>query len=132
MQKKSYKEIIVFLNTANAWLAQNPKEGKFRYAVKKMVKRLESTADAYNEKTLDLSIENCSVDKDGLILKDAKGGYEFTKEQARKLATDRKALLAVVVDVDPYYAQELPEGLSEEIQEVFEGFVIPALIEVGA
>ena len=121
--QKTYREIIAFISVASSWLEHNPKESKFRYAVKKVVKQCSTLKDRYFEQAEDLDIEHC-VEKDGVISKDANGGINFSKDGLRNRNKARRALFETSVEVMPFLSKDSPDDLTEAERDAFAGFVI--------
>ena len=66
-----------------------------RYAVKKMVKYLRHVVDRVLRQLEILDIEHCAVDKDGVILKDERNGFQFTKDRNQKAERGSPEILGV-------------------------------------
>lgn len=142
---KTIKELNEFTLAAAKYLAKNPAETKFSYAVKKVVKRIEkATEDAkddYNEELYDLNVKYASVDEKGNLLyeveitTESNGSKKETPTQSLKFTADKfiqknkeqrelaKKLLAKEIEVEPYIATEIPE-LTEEETETFKNYVL--------
>lgn len=127
---KTYRDLIAFLSAAQPWLAAHPEDRKFRYALRKVTKQAEKLWATYTEQTEDLDIEHCAVGKDGVILKDERGQFSFTKDGLRKRNAARKALFESAAGVVAFLATDVPADLSEAEREAFAGFVLPDVIEV--
>lgn len=122
---KTAKQIQLFLNFAQSYLGRTKDETKFSYAVRKMQKRGEAIGELHNQINQDLNIKHCATNKDGVILKDSKGGFEFTKEEMTKLNVAFRELAKHEYEVEPYIATEPPpEALSFEEKELCYGFVL--------
>jgi len=122
---KTYGEVFAFVNVATRWLKNNKEESKLRYAVKKVMKSLDSTLTGYQEKIEDINIEHCSETEDGIIRKDATGNFEYTKENLRKRNEAIRKLQTAKVPVTPFFTPvEEDASLSEVELEAFDGFVI--------
>lgn len=121
--QKSYGEMNQFIGAANAWLERNPNESKFSYAIKKVVKSCLKLLGEYQEQVEEISITHCAVDKDGVILRDERGGFRYTKDELKKRNKKVNDLFKSAVEIEPYFATEIPK-LTEEEREVFLGFVL--------
>ena len=142
--EKTIKEINEFLMNATRYLAVHSEETKFKYAIKKVVKRLdaatEKAKDDYNEKLTDNNVSLASVDKSGNILyemeieenngvkKEVKTDIpKYTPEKLKernKLQNELfKNLLATEIEFEPYIATQIPE-LTEEETDNFKDFVL--------
>jgi hypothetical protein len=122
---KTAKQIQTFLNFAQSYLGVHKDETKFAYALRRMQKRCEVVGLEHNEAIQDLNLKHCATSKDGVILKDAKGNYEFTKEEAGKLNIALRDLAKKEYAVEPYIATEPPPiPLDYEEREACYGFVL--------
>jgi hypothetical protein len=124
MPAKTYQEIRTFLVIADAWAGRNTDESKFRYAITRVLKRGSKLDSEYVEKAEDVNIDNCATDKDGVILRDDKGGFRFTKDGEKARNKARLELFHSTVEIEPHYCGEIPDSLTEEEREAFTGFVI--------
>jgi hypothetical protein len=123
---KTPEEINDFVRVANAWMEANPKESKFRYAVNKVAKSCIPLLKTFEEQREEINIEHCSTDKDGVILRDDKGGFRFTKDGLKARNKAVNALFRTPVEIEPYYATEVPgeDVLSVDEYDAFVGFVV--------
>lgn len=143
--KKTIKELNEFTIAAVKYLAKNPAETKFSYAVKKVVKRIskatEDVKDEYNEELYDLNVKYASVDDKGNLLYEvevtieANGSKKEIPTQNLKFTADKfiekskvqrqlaKKLLTKEIEIEPYIATEIPE-LTEEEKETFKDYVL--------
>lgn len=128
--KKTHQEIVAFLNASHSYIERHPKESKFKYALTRTEKSLKNLYEEYAEKIADLNIEHCVADDKGVILKDERGEFQFTKESLRLRNKAQKAVLMEAVAVKGYTAQEIPDDLTDDEREIFAGFVLPE--EAGA
>ena len=105
---KTYLELFVLAGALN----QNVQDGKTKGQKKlmKIAERVKPYLDVYNEKADELRLDNASVDKDGNLVLNEKGGYQFTKEGAKKLADQSKELNLSSFDYEPIKVIN-PEGL---------------------
>lgn len=116
--KLTLKKSNEFISVGSDYAKEN--DNKLSYAIKKTIKRIQEASEDFNEKAEDLRIEYCSTDEKGNVVK-VNGQYQFTKENLRKLNADFKKLF---LEIDPYFATEIPEDLTDEQTEAFEGIVI--------
>lgn len=131
--KTTYEELFVFARAANAWLLKdkaNPAT-KMGYAIHKMLIRAEQHQNRYNNALADLQADNCATDDKGVMLRDARGGLEYTKDGFKKLTRDRQALYETSIEVEPYFATLIPADLTDVEKDEFDGFILKAE-EVGA
>jgi len=123
--RKTYKDVFAFVNAANFWLLKNKAESRLRYAVKKVAKACEKIQATCQEQIEEIDIEYCSVDKDDIIVKDAKGNLSFTKDNLRKRNAKQRELLDKEVDA-PSHIVKAPAELEDLIRDAFTGFVLAA------
>ncbi len=90
---KTFQDVLTFFNAASPWLEKHKDESKFAYAVKKVQKQCKARWESYAEQVEDIDIEHCAVDeKTGVILKDERGGLQFTKDGIKKRNVARRTL----------------------------------------
>lgn len=87
---KTYAELFVVVGALNHFTGNATTKGQKKLV--KIAERLKPYLDEYNEKAEDLRLDNASVDKDGNLILNEKGGYQFSKEGAKKLAQQSKEL----------------------------------------
>lgn len=131
---KPWRKVVVFSQFVNGfeangrmypgWLALNRQESKLSYAIKRVLAQIEKFN---SEKVIEfdnIDIDNCATDANQVILRNPDTTLAFTKEglKARNLA--RTELLDKEVEIEPYYATELPDTLRPEEREILTGFVI--------
>jgi len=143
--KKTIKELNEFTVATAKYLAKNPAETKFSYALKKVQKRIEKASeeakDDYSEAIYDNNIKFASTDEKGNLLYEvettieANGTKKEVPTQNLKFTADKlieknklqrelsKKLLATEIEFEPYTATEVPE-LSEEEKEIFKDYVL--------
>lgn len=119
----TYKRYFGFVALARQWVARHPEESKFKYALGRVLKASQPLQERYSQLLQDICIDNCATDEAGVILSDERGGFRYTKEgmKARDKAT--QGLDASEVEVEPYFATEVPE-LTEGELEYFTGIVV--------
>ena len=66
---------------------------KLEHAKNQTLKNAAAFIEAYNDKLEDLTIDFCSTDEKGNIIKDQRNQYFFTKEKQRALAKDWKKFM---------------------------------------
>lgn len=116
--KKKYAELFVLVGALNHFAQGGKTKGQKKLI--KIAERLKPILDDYNEKAEDLRLDNASVDKDGNLLLNEKGGYQFTKEGAKKLAQQSKELNLSSFEFEAIKVIN-PEGL--EIFDFLSGWV---------
>ena len=78
---------------------------------------------AYSEKAEDARTECGATDEKGIILMDG-DNYRFSKEGIRTLTAALRKLNSEEVEIEPYWATEVPEDLAGDVADIFEGFVL--------
>lgn len=124
--KITVTQLIEFLNVAGPWQEANKKaEGKFSYAMKKVVKAGQKLYGEHAERIDDVDIEHC-LEKDGAILREANGQLAYSKQGLRDRNKARKSLLMREIDAPTFLAPvaSIPADLSDDEREAFEGFVL--------
>lgn len=105
---KNYAELFVIVGALNHFAQGGKTIGQKKLI--KIAERLKPILDDYNEKAEELRLDNASVDKDGNLILNEKGGYQFTKEGAKKLAQQSKDLNLSEFDFEPIKILN-PQGL---------------------
>lgn len=107
---KTNAQLLTLVQFLNASVGEGKTKGQ-----KKLVKigeRIQPLLDEFNEKKEELRLDNASVDKDGNLLLNEKGEYNFNKEGVKKLNQQLKDLLLSEIDFHPIQVIN-PEGLSD-------------------
>jgi|SRR5215831_13854646 len=134
--KKTYRELTDFINAAALWQGteknKDHQNGKFAYAVKKMVKRSNIARERYFEEVEDVNVKHCSVDSDKNIIQTPQGQYRFTKDAMIERLKELRTLSEKTIDIDPFIATVVPDDLTPEEIEAFTDFVIKPPLEVVA
>jgi hypothetical protein len=140
MTQKTYSEILTFSTAARAYMERTKgRKTKLGYAIERVSKSYAAQADkletAFRDKLEDLDIEHCSTDEAGNILLDGAGRYVFTKDAQRARLQGqkdaRRALLESVVEVEPHFATDLPEDLTDAERAAMVGFTIREEIDAA-
>ena len=107
---KKYTELFLLIGHLNL----NVKDGKTKGQKKlqKIAEKVKPILEKYQELSEDLRLDNASVDKDGNLLINEKGGYSFTKEAIKKLNQQSRDLNESTFDFEPIDVVN-PEGLEE-------------------
>lgn len=115
---KSNANLLMLVQALNA----NIGEGKTKPQQKltKIGQRIQPILDEFNEKKEELRLDNASVDKDGNIILNEKGEYNFSKEGVKQLNAQLKELLMQEINFEPIKVIN-PEGL--ENYSFLEGWV---------
>jgi type IV secretory pathway VirB4 component len=85
--KEAYHLINVLLDMAA------PADTKLEHARTQTLKNAELFIEKYNDKIEDLSIDYCSTDEKGNIVRDSQRQYIFTKENQRLFSKELKKFL---------------------------------------
>jgi transcriptional regulator of heat shock response len=89
------KQLLELVNNLNNQIANQQVKGedtKVSQKLAKIAKKLEKYLNDYNEQVEEIRIDNASTDDKGVILKEEKGGYKFSKEGLKNLLTQIKEL----------------------------------------
>lgn len=108
--KKSYLELFTLIANLN----MNVKDGKTKGQKKlqKIAEKVKPLLDGYNEKVEEIRLDCASVDSDGNLILDEKGGYKFSKENIKKLGKESRALNEEEFEVEVIQINN-PEGLED-------------------
>jgi len=92
----------------------NVKDGKTKGQKKlqKIAEKVKPLLDGYNEKVEEIRLDCASVDSDGNLILDEKGGYKFSKENIKKLGKESRALNEEEFEVEVIQVNN-PEGLED-------------------
>jgi len=124
--KTTYENVSLFLNVAQSWLSRDRehRNTKMGYAIMRISIRANKLMDRFREKRDDLDIDFCATDDNGIVRRNAQGELEYTKEDLKARDQARRKLFRSEVEIEPYYATELPSDLTPIEAEAFSGFVI--------
>ena len=123
--KSTFLEYFNFVAVANNFLQQHPEESKLKYALEKVGKLNKTLGDDYSAATEDLRIDFCETDDKGIILRDEKGNYRFTKDGLKKFNAGIKALQLKEVEVKTWaYDLDQDDFDDKEAEEIFEKFLV--------
>ena len=121
----TFLEYFEFVAAANNFLQQHPEECKLKYALEKVGKLNKNLQDDYSEAVEDCRIDFCEADEKGIILRDEKGQYKFTKDNSKKFNAAVKALQTKAITVTTYgYDLSQDEFTDEEAKAIFEKFLV--------
>jgi len=134
--KTNIKRIQEFVNVSKIYLQSEKEETKFKYAIKKVLTRIQPCFDEYHELKEDIELEHANTNEHGSVLYKIEGGarvYEFTKDQFKAAQKKLKALLYEErFEFQDYIAQETPDTINPDLLPFFEGFVIKEKDEQSA
>ena len=124
--KTSWKRCLEFSNLAQAYAARTKDQNtKLYYALNRVLNRIAAKQAFVNERIGDIEIDHCVTNEVGVITRDDRGDLQYTKEGIRERIKARRQFMdAVEIEIDPYFATALPDGLTELEIEAFAGFVI--------
>jgi hypothetical protein len=124
----TYEKVFNFGLAAQLWLSAKPENAntKLGYAITRMNPRVQKIQQRYQNSIDDIHIDACATDEKGLILKDERGEYRFTREAMRTVKRRRQELFESEITIEPYFATDIPKDLSEQAREAFIGFIIQA------
>lgn len=123
--KTSWRRLELFSRVAAGYLANHPNETKLKYAIERVQAQLPKIQSNVQEKLTEIEIDCCSVDERDNILRDAQGNLQFTKENMKKRNQEQARLLDKEdIEIDPYFCQKVPEGLTALEESAFAGLVI--------
>lgn len=91
----TYKQLLELVNNLNQETVNQQVKGedtKVSQKLGKIAKKLTKYIDEYNEQIEEIRIDNASTDDKGVILKEEKGGYKFSKEGLKKVMKQIKEL----------------------------------------
>jgi hypothetical protein len=129
--KTTHEDLIAFSQAAQAWLDKDKANAntKLGYAIAKLHTRMKKILDRYNNAREDIQIDTCSPDEKGIILRDERGNYRYTKEGMKERNKQLQALYETPCEIEPYIATALPDDLTEIERDQFAGFVIRVEME---
>lgn len=92
MKYKQLNEVVNQLNYESQKQQVSNQDTKISQKLSKIGKKLEKYVNDYNEQVEEIRIDNASTDDNGVILKDEKGGYKFSKDGLKMLLKQIKQL----------------------------------------
>lgn len=90
-----YKQLLELVNNLNNEIINHQvkeQDTKVSQKLGKIAKKLEKYVNEYNEQVEEIRIDNASTDDKGVILKEEKGGYKFSKDGLKKVMKQIKEL----------------------------------------
>jgi hypothetical protein len=102
---------------------QGSPKNKFEHAVGRALKGLRRAAEEHADSTVDINVEHASLDKDGNLVMDGER-FRYSRDGMKARLTALRALMDVEHEVEPYFATEVPEDLTEDERDAFTGFVL--------
>lgn len=92
MQYKQLLELVDELNNQTRLQQVKGEDTKVSQKLGKIAKKLEKYVNEYNEQVEEIRIDNASTDDKGVILKEEKGGYKFSKDGLKNVLKQIKEL----------------------------------------
>lgn len=111
----TYKNLLELVNNLNNEVVNQQVKGqdtKVSQKLGKVAKKLEKYVNEYNEQVEEIRIDNASTDDKGVILKEEKGGYKFSKDGLKKVMKQVKELTEKEFKYEPINVVN-PAGLEE-------------------
>jgi len=111
----TYKNLLELVNNLNNEVVNQQVKGedtKVSQKLGKVAKKLEKYVNEYNEQVEEIRIDNASTDDKGVILKEEKGGYKFSKDGLKKVMKQVKELGEKEFKYEPINVVN-PAGLEE-------------------
>jgi transcriptional regulator of heat shock response len=111
----TYKNLLELVNNLNNEVVNQQVKGqdtKVSQKLGKVAKKLEKYVNEYNEQIEEIRIDNASTDDKGVILKEEKGGYKFSKDGLKKVMKQLKELGEKEFKYEPINVVN-PAGLEE-------------------
>lgn len=124
--KTTYENLFNFAFAAQSWLAggKDRDKTKLGYAITRMMPRVQKLQGKYNNGVEDINIDCCATDDKGIILRDEGGNYKFTKDGLKERNKRRESLFESEIEIEPYFATDVPADLTDLEREAFYGFII--------
>ncbi len=122
----TFTDLSLFINAASVYLGRpDAGEGKFAYAVRKLHKAATAAFVPYQQQMDDLRVLH-AIEKDGKLLKDEKGAYEYTRDEQLALNKAIREVNLKPVEIAPFLvaADNIPADLPADFRLAFEGWVI--------
>jgi len=125
MTKKIWEEINFFLMVAHNFLQTKieNRETKLAHAITRVTKSLMRPAKKRTQMIEDIEVE-LAIEEDGKLLRDEKGALQFSRANELKRLKRIRAIDDMEFEFQTHWATSLPEDLSQEEKNAFEGFVI--------
>lgn len=122
----SLREVITFINVAGGYSQRFPAPTKLSYALARVSKRALKHTQEMDAEMEDVRTDNALTDEKPphAILRDDRNQFKFTKEGLKAVMEKNKELLEKEVELEPYFATELPADLANDFRVEFERFVI--------
>jgi hypothetical protein len=126
----TWRALQNFAATADAYLNQQKNETKLAYAIKRVRDQITRHSEKLQQLMLDVEIDLCVVDAEGVIKRDALGNLQFTREGLKARNEQQRALLEHEFDVEPFFV-DTPLDLTADQIAAFGGLIIPLATNGG-
>jgi hypothetical protein len=122
--RTSYRRLQAFAALADAYLADQKSDTRTSYAIKRVRDQITRLSERLQTAMLDVEIDLCVVGDGGVILRDAGGALQFTREGLKERNRKQLALLDEEHEIDPFYLRETPADLTPAQVAAFRGFIL--------
>lgn len=124
--KTTYERLINYNAHSRVWLNEDKGNAKTKlgYAISRLSPRIEKLLQRYQNESEDINIDHCATDDKGYILRDERGDYRFTRDELKKRNHARQKLFESEVEIEPYFATEVPDDLPAAFHEICLGLII--------
>lgn len=122
--KTTLNKIEKFQNAAHTYFIRVKEDSQLKYAINKQKEFIDAIIKKTKSQVRDIEYSLCAVDKDKHIIRDEYGRLKFTRELQIELEKKINELMELDIEIDNYIISEIPNDLTEEEKQSFEGFVI--------
>jgi hypothetical protein len=126
----TWRALQNFAATADQYLNQQKNETKLAYAIKRVRDQITRHAEKLQQLMLDVEIDLCVVDAEGVIKRDAQGNLQFTREGLKECNQRQRELLEHEFEVEPFVIAA-PGDLTADQVAAFGGLIIPLVLNGG-
>jgi hypothetical protein len=120
------QQITNFRSAAARYISQVKKRNKLHYALERMLARTKKVAEDFYDEEQDILIECASTDERGnLIYASDNRTLAMTKEKRKEFDKKLRELSRREIEVEPYYATEIPDELDAQWYFELAPFVLP-------
>lgn len=123
--KKSWRDLLTFSQVADAYTTSHKGETRVGYAIKRVRDQISKHQETLQEKMADIEIDLCEADEKTVILRDAQGNLQFTKDKFKEKNKQQRKLLDEEFEIDPFLIKDIPGDLTPDQLEIFSGLIIP-------
>lgn len=123
MTKVTNEQISIFNALASSYVKEFEGKNKLAHAVKRQQKLIKNHVEQIQDELQEAAINLASVDDKGNLIVNG-DNYTYTPQKRIELNRKQKEIFKKEVEIENYYATELPEDLEYHFKEAFNGFVI--------